>query len=555
MRKYIFYILVFSFALPAIWWFFGSGYYNMHDDLQVMRVFEMEKCLIDGQIPCRWAPDMAWGYGQAMFNYYSAFPYYLGALIRIITPFSIIGTVKALFAISFVLGAYGMFLLAREFWGDWGGLLSSVLYTWAPYHALDVYVRGALAESFALAILPFLFYFFYKLITKPNLLNLSFASVTIAALLTTHNISTMIYTPITILWVLYWLVVKKDKKKLLWLASAGILGLGMAAFFVIPALFEQSLIHVDTLTRGYSNYHAHFVTLYQLFLDKSWGDGPSIFGSDENISFQIGWPHWWLGLFIGLLSVWSLIKDKRKSLNKVVLPIILLLFAGLASFLTHSRSVYVWELLPKIDFVQFPWRFLGLTIFFLSFACGALSKFKLPAKSLLIFLIALSAVLLNINYFVPVHYSREITDEQKLTGVAWQLQQKAAILDYLPKTAKIAPKSLAFSEPKIVEGNGLARNFSVKSNTFSFDAEVYSHAKFEIPVMYFPGWILIVDNERYPLEIHGDHGLIKVSLNDGTHSVEGRFTNTPVRSYSDAISVLSIVLFFGVLLVGGRKQK
>jgi hypothetical protein len=106
-----------------------------------------------------------------------------------------------------------------------------------------------------------------------------------------------------------------------------------------------------------------------------------------------------------------------------------------------------------------------------------------------------------------------------------------------------------------VEGNGLARNFSVKSNTFSFDAEVYSHAKFEIPVMYFPGWILIVDNERYPLEIHGDHGLIKVSLNDGTHSVEGRFTNTPVRSYSDAISVLSIVLFFGVLLVGGRKQK
>jgi uncharacterized membrane protein len=126
----------------------------MHDDLQVMRIFQMEKCFADGQIPCRWSPDMAWGYGQAMFNFYSALPYYLGVLIRIITPFSIMATVKLLFFISLAGSAIGMYLLAKEFWGKLGGIVAALLYAYAPYHALDIFVRGALAEAFALAILP-----------------------------------------------------------------------------------------------------------------------------------------------------------------------------------------------------------------------------------------------------------------------------------------------------------------------------------------------------------------------------------------------------------------
>ncbi|MGB6881820.1 MAG: hypothetical protein WBD86_00765, partial [Microgenomates group bacterium] len=53
---------------------FQSGYFNMHDDLQMMRQLEMEKCFKDFQIPCRWVPDMGYGFGFPLFNFYPPLP-------------------------------------------------------------------------------------------------------------------------------------------------------------------------------------------------------------------------------------------------------------------------------------------------------------------------------------------------------------------------------------------------------------------------------------------------------------------------------------------------
>ena len=156
---------------------FGPGYFPMHDDLQVMRLYELEKCFADGQIPCRWVPDMNFGFGQAMFNFYSTLPYYLGVLIRIVLPISILTTVKILFAISLVGGALGMYSLSREFFGHRGAIIASALYALAPYRAVNVYVRGAMAESFSLAILPFLWLSIYKVIKEPNFKNSAFSFI------------------------------------------------------------------------------------------------------------------------------------------------------------------------------------------------------------------------------------------------------------------------------------------------------------------------------------------------------------------------------------------
>src|SRR3990167_8121604 len=114
MKDKIVILILLLVILPSSFYLLGRGYFNMHDDLQVMRVYQMDKCFADGQIPCRWSPDMVYGYGQAMFNFYSAFPYYLGALIRLATPLSIMATVKTLFLISLVLSAIVMYLLAKE---------------------------------------------------------------------------------------------------------------------------------------------------------------------------------------------------------------------------------------------------------------------------------------------------------------------------------------------------------------------------------------------------------------------------------------------------------
>ena len=109
-------IIIFIISLVFGWQLLRPGFYTMHDDLQVMRLYEMDRCFKDGQLPCRWAPDMAQNYGQPLFNFYSAFPYYLGELIHLV-GFSFIDTVKLLFFLSLFLSGAFSYLLARHFIG------------------------------------------------------------------------------------------------------------------------------------------------------------------------------------------------------------------------------------------------------------------------------------------------------------------------------------------------------------------------------------------------------------------------------------------------------
>ncbi|KKR11446.1 MAG: hypothetical protein UT39_C0007G0011 [Candidatus Woesebacteria bacterium GW2011_GWA1_39_21] len=537
------------FLLPSFWWLIGSGYFNMHDDLQVMRVFEMDKCLADGQIPCRWTPDMEWGYGQPMFNYYSAFPYYLGSFLRMVVPLTYLGTVKTLFLLSFVIAAFGMYKLASQFWGKTGGVLSAILFTYAPYHAVDVYVRGALSEVFALSLLPWMLCFSYKLIKNYSLNNFIGTTISIALILTTHNISTMIYAPVTLIWCLFWVIVERKVKALFPLSFAGLLGVGLASFFVIPALIEQNIIQTNLLTTDYYDFRGHFVTLKQLFISRVWGDGPSIYGDADNLSFQVGWPNWWLGVVAVSNAAYLAVKKKIEP-HKIFLIGTLCLFTIFFTFMTHQRSLFIWNLIPNLDFVQFPWRFLGPSMFFLAFFAGSISLSKnLITKSFIIFMIPLSIVL-NFKYFIPINYSRKVTDEAKLSGKAFELQQKSALYDYLPFTVKYPPQSKAFSDPKIISGDLSVGQFSKSSDSFTFSADVYLPSEVEIPIMYFPGWEVFVDGKKQQVQVHGDNGLISISFDTGQHQVYGHFGNTKIRNVANAITILFFGAFLLTMVVG-----
>ncbi|MDP3918227.1 MAG: hypothetical protein Q8Q30_03580, partial [Candidatus Woesebacteria bacterium] len=157
VKKYWIPLLIFILGLSVSWPLMKFGYFSHQDDLQVMRIFEMRKCFSDLQIPCRWVPDMGWGNGFPLFNFYGVSTYYLGAIISYFVGF--LNSSKILFFISLTVGSYGVYFLVKDLWGKYAGLTSSILYLFAPYKALDIYVRGALSESMALAIIPFVLYF------------------------------------------------------------------------------------------------------------------------------------------------------------------------------------------------------------------------------------------------------------------------------------------------------------------------------------------------------------------------------------------------------------
>lgn len=521
-----------------VWPLFLPGYFSHHDDLQVMRIFEMRKCLEDFQIPCRWVPDMGFGNGYPLFNYYGILPYYIGAFFSFLVGF--IGAAKILFFIPLVLGGLSMYFLAAELFGTLPGFVSAVLFLLAPYRALDSYVRGDITESWAIALAPLMFLFLKRVLDKGRKQDLGLGAVSVGFFLLCHNLMTLLFMPLLGLWIIFWIC--QGRKFILPAVLTLTLGLGLSAFFILPALFEQSLVQINTLTILGSDFHSHFATLNQLFLSRFWGYGESVFGPNDTISFQIGWPLWWLAAVSLGVAGW------KKNFLLIFLGVV---FLG-AIVMTHDRSTFIWDSLPFLKFMQFPWRFLAVVIFAGSILGGGwLSYLKGKVQIIAGIVSLLLAFFLNWYFFRPSTFFPQINDIQKLSGELWQQQQKAGILDYLPITAT-EPKGPAPNKPEIKTGSAQVSDYIFKSSSFSFKADIKKSANIEVPVFDFPNWITLVNNQEIVHSHHNSLGRIRLDLPPGNYQIKGEFRNTPIRAIANFISVLSL-LYLIYLIVFKKK--
>lgn len=523
------------------WPIFLPGFFSHHDDLQVMRIFEMKRCLLDLQIPCRWVPDLGYGLGYPLFNYYGVFPYYIGAITSFFLGF--IGSAKLLFFIAVSGAGLSMFFLAKELLGTYPALLAAILYMFAPYRALDIYVRGALSESFSIAIIPLIFYFAFKLISK-NLprfrigLTLSFA-----AFLTSHNIMTLIFLPVIcmVLFIWFW---KRQFTVVKSLIVSMLLGFGLSAFFIIPAYWERNLVQIENLVRGEFDFRGHFVSLYQLFLDRFWGYGASFSGVGDTISFQIGWPHY----FLVIASIFTLFLTQRKNLRLFALYLSLTLVFLVSIFMTHVRSAFVWEQIDLLRFVQFPWRFLSIAIFSSSLIGGFLiySLNNYLGKITVVLLVALT-VFLNWSYFKPKEFDYNISDKEKLSGKLWEIQQRASILDYLPIGA-VEAKEPAKDLP-IIKGVSDIEYFKKHSNYWDLKINVKSTSQVTLPVFDFPNWQVFKTGKIYK-HSKDEIGRITILLEPGQHLIQARFGDTLIRIFSNIVTLVSAVIILYISFYG-----
>ncbi len=530
-------------TLSLLWPLFNSAFFSHHDDVQIIRLFEMDKCFKDGQIPCRWVPDLGGLYGYPLFNYYGPLPYYFGELIYLLTK-SLLVSVKVMFAVSFV-GAYiFMYLLARKYWGKLGGSLSAIFYSFAPYHALDFYVRGAMGEMWALMFFPAIFWTLTRLQEKTNILNLLLSFILIASLMLSHNLSTMIFMPLVLIWILLLFIKKRQKQFLGFSILSIILAILLSSFYLLPMIAEKNLVHVDTTTSGYFGYTEHFKGFKKLFLERSWGWGASVReipgGERDGISFQIGWVHllgWILALYTGY-KLWN--KNRYLALS-IIFSSVVMLFSV---FMVNPRSQFIWDLIEPLKYLQFPWRFLLIIIFFISFTTGSIIYLFKEAKWVTKFWIGLVVLVVAFNffYFRPEKFI-QTSDEELLKGENWDKQIKRSIFDYLPIYAKEPPAELAKERYQILTGDTKVLDFKEGTNWISFKTETNSHTIIRLSQYYFPDWKIFVDG--IPTEIdykNNSLGLMTFILGVGNHSVEARLYDTPVRSIANIITLVTVLL-------------
>ncbi|HWA52051.1 MAG TPA: hypothetical protein VG895_03295 [Patescibacteria group bacterium] len=543
-------VIVILFAILAGKGLIGSGYFNMHDDLQMMRQLEMEKCFLTLQIPCRWVPDMGYGFGFPLFNFYPPLPYLYGEIFRVF-GFAFTETVKLTFISAFIFSGISMYYLAKEFWGKLGGIVSSIFYVWAPYHAVDIYVRGAMDEAWAWIWIPSILASSYHLITKKEnkIRNIIWLAISWFGILLSHNLTAMIFAPVFIGWCAIWLIKNNYKKifgtnsirTVLNFIAAGILSLGLAAFFTLPVLLEQKYVQTNTLIEGYYDFSAHFATIKQLLFSRFWGYGPSVWGANDGLTFQVGYLYWILPIIIlGIGFLWFI--RKRKIQDWMLIVGYFFVVGWVAVFMIHNKSTPIWEHINTLRFVQFPWRFLTIVVFSFSFAIGSLAKI-LPNKFyFLIFAAVAGLLIMNWNYFVPEFgHLGPLTDAQKFTGAAWDLQRTAGIYDYLPVTAVTAPKAPMTNFVEVLGGDAKASNINLGTNNNSFDINVTDNAIIRLGVFEFPGWKVFVDGKEIPTFVPKTEqwGRMYVMIPVGAHHVQVHLYDTPIRTIGNIISLIS----------------
>lgn len=530
-------------SIFGFWSLLRPGFFFMQDDMQAMRILQMHKCVLDLQIPCRWVPDMGYGYGYPAFHYYAPLPYYVGEVFNLF-GLSIIDSVKAVFVATFLGSAIFMFLFGRSLWGNIGGFVSAVFYTFAPYRAVDAYVRGALGELTGLVFLPLIFWAMLQTAKTGKKIYILYLALGYAGLLIGHNLLAFFFTPVILLWFVF-LIVFFGKMNFVKLVIGLLWGFSLSAFFTIPLIFEKKFAHTETLLYGYFNYLAHFVSIKQLFVSRHWGFGSSELGPNDDLSFSLGYPHWIVAVATFVIAMVGWRKYRKQTF---ILGFLFFLFLG-SAFLTHQRSSIIWQHIPVLAYLQFPWRFLTFAIFASSATAGFLvwliqARF---AKTLIAFVLVAATLFLNVGFFQPKDWF-PLTDEEKFSGQLWEKQLTISIFDYLPIYATLPPANRAPELPQTITGDVSYLVYQKGTDWQILKVLVKSStADIRLPLFDFPGWQVKVDGRVAQINHNNFLGLITFTVSGGEHTVDVRLKNTLPRTVGNIVTLTGILLIVGML--------
>ena len=446
IKKLLPIIIIIFLSFWAIRPLLYPGFFPIHDDTQVARVFEMTRSLKMGMFPVRWVPDLGYGLGYPIFNFYAPLSYYVGSIPNLI-GFDALMATKIMMGLGIILAGIFMYFFTKEFFGKSGAVASALFYIYAPYHALDIYVRGDVAEFWAYAFIPLVFYGLWKVYKNNSWFFVIVSSIGYAGIILSHNLTAMMATPFLFLYILFLVIAsyrKKQKKPIIYLFSGIILGAIISCFYWLPALAEMKNTNVLSTIGGGANFLDHFVCINQLWTSP-WGYGGSAPGCTDGLSFMIGKQHILVSIasIIGVLLLALFKKHVWKS-EKVLITIISFFGFLFSVFLTLEVSKFIWQLTPLMAFFQFPWRFLLMVSFFSSILAGSfiwLITFLPIKKFFPHFVLEISALLillllfLNIKFFIPQNFlqvnSNYYTNEYSLKWTTSKISD-----EYLPKDTK-----------------------------------------------------------------------------------------------------------------------
>lgn len=552
IRKNYTLILALFLSFWAIRALFAPGFFPIHDNEQVARLFDLDQALKAGNIPPRIAPNLGFGYGYPFFNFYPPFAYYVAEIFKII-GFSYIGSIKLMVGSGFILGSFFMYLLSKEFFGKLGGLLSAVFYTYAPYHAVDVYVRGAFPEFWSMVFLPAIFWSLYKLKQSCKWRFFIFSIIFTSSLILTHNLVAIMAAPFIFSWIIFLILTSKNKKKFSLAAFAVLISSFLAtSYFWMPSFFEKQYTMINLLTTELANYSQHFACINQ-FWSSPWGYGGSIAGCADGLSFQIGKLHIILSILACILA-FKLFIDRKTRIAGIAL-FIFIAFLLFSIFMATSYAQFVWDRIDFLWYIQFPWRFLIFSSLFSSLLAGSLVLIPSPKilKYILTIFIVAGVIWLNGKHFAPSQLLFGVKDPDYVSQEKIRWDASIIAWEYVPKgiaTKKsnidttiidINKDEIARKSFQVISGDMIVTQTQDLPQEKKYTVSSNKNSVLRINTYSFPGWKVYVDGKEVTYTDNNKLKLVTLNPLVGSHAIVAKFTDTKIRTWGNLISLVSIL--------------
>jgi hypothetical protein len=518
-----------AFAVEIPFFFLGtpSGHdveFHLYSWLEVLSQWK------HGIFYPRWASLAHFAYGEPRFVFYPPASWTLGALLSVIFPWTLAASIYQW--IGLVAAGLSMFVLARRWLDRRDAIFAAVLYAANPYHLVIVYWRSAFAELLASCLLPLLLLFVIKAVDEGRRAIVPLGLVLAAAWLTNAPAAVMVHYSMALLLIFFaW---KERSPRLVFVGGAAVLlGALLSAFYLLPAIYEQRWINIAQAVSAGSRPADNF--LFVVHTNDVDHDNFNHIISGVAV----------LEMVMIFAAAWGtrLWREANRKLWDALLG-----WMVACTVLMFPVSAALWRVLPKMQFMQFPWRWLlCLSMIFSLFVAGGIRRWcwRGAVCAIAILVIGLAwhriqppwwdnaADLREMQNNMADHVGYEGTDEYAPAGA------DPGAIDKDARHVTVAGPARAAIR---------VSRWDVEAKMFT--AEMSAPDQLALRLFRYPAWQAEVNGQVVPTA-STDSGQMLVPVEAGMNHVQITFIRTWDRAAGGWISLLTLVW----LIVWTRRAK
>jgi hypothetical protein len=514
-----------------------------HDfDFHILNWMEAARQFAHGNLHPHWAYTPAFNAGEPRFVFYPPLSWTIGAILGFLMPWT--WTPIAYTWLALTGAGFALYYLAREFATPTAALLAATFYIVNPYTLFTAYERTAYAELLAAAWIPLLLHAILReRVTIPRI------AIPVALLwLTDAPAAVMGCYALALLGVIRLISPRKSDISRIRLAATAIagtlLGLGIAAYYIVPAAWERRYVQISMAILPEMSIQDNF-----LFHHTADPLHDQVLHTASTIA---------VGLLIVTIVAILILAIRRRSKRwgtqcpKMKLWSISILVAVIAFLLTPWSSA-IWNHVPELAFLQFPWRFLAILAAALGLALAiVLSPLKLkPVKAILICL-GLAAILTIHNYKLR----QQSCDEEDNVAARLALFHSNAGTEptdeYTPGPADndalkhTSPPYWVFS-PSADINQAAPANAAPGSAPMHLTLDATAPKILVLNLRNYPSWKISRNGVPVSGLLDRDDGLVAFRIPAGLSHIDIAYRETLNQIIGDIITALSLVLL-GLLL-------